>query len=424
MPTVAYLANLFPSPVEPYVVAEVHELRRRGVGVLPCSARLAKTELDEELKSFVSETVYLERFQWRLLLRAAWLCVRKFPRVQNLLHRALVRGKEPPTRRLRALIHTWLGAYFALLLEGRRIDHIHAHHGYFGSWIAMTAARLLGVGFSMTLHGSDLLLHPAYLDLKLKHCRFCVTVSEFNRQYILEHYPEVLPEKIHVQYLGVDCPSGGRAVVQAKNDSSLLVMLAVGRLHAVKDHAFLVRACHQLKRCSPNFLCLVAGEGPERGALEKLICDLNLQDNVRLLGHVPHARLNGYFEMADLIVLTSRSEGIPLALMEAMARERIVLAPAITGVPELVVDGETGFLYRPGSLEEFVERVRLVQRLGPAFGPLRRAAREHVLQHFSRGKNLAAFCDLLITSLNVPPGPHSSSERLAESSIYENPVLQ
>jgi len=424
MPRVVYLANLFPSPVEPYVAAEIQELRRRGISVFPCSARRPETELAEDLKPFVSETVYLRPLQWRLLLRAAWLCVRKFPRVRNLLHRALVRGKEPPLRRLRALMHTWLGAYFVLLLEGRRIDHVHVHHGYFGSWIAMTATRLLGVGFSMTLHGSDLLLHPAYLDLKLKHCQFCVTVSEFNRRYILEHYPEVSPEKIHVHRLGVKCTSQRAPATRAQKEPSLLVMLAVGRLHAVKDHAFLVRACHQLKSSGLNFLCLIAGEGPERGSLEKLIHDLNLQSNVRLLGHVPHAQLEHHYEMASLAVLTSRSEGIPLALMEAMARQKVVLAPAITGIPELVVDGKTGFLYRPGSLEGFVERVQLVQDIGPTLGSLRQAAREHVLQRFDWEKNLAAFCDLLIARLGASQDCSKSLKATVRSTLYENPVLQ
>ncbi|HEY2116008.1 MAG TPA: hypothetical protein VGJ51_13010, partial [Candidatus Angelobacter sp.] len=104
--------------------------------------------------------------------------------VGELLSRALLRGKEPPTRRLKALLHTWLGAYYAVLLQKRGVEHIHVHHGYFGSWIAMVAARLLGIAYSLTLHGSDLLVNGSYLDAKLKNCRFCATISEFNRDYI------------------------------------------------------------------------------------------------------------------------------------------------------------------------------------------------------------------------------------------------
>src|SRR5579863_3861121 len=180
MLTIAYLANLFPSPLEPYVVEEIRELRRRGISVIPCSARRAE-DLSEDLKPIAVETVCLQPLRPVLLLHAAWLCVRRFRLLREFFLRILTTGTEPLMRRLGALLHTWLGAYYALLLEKRGVQHIHVHHGYFGSWVAMVAARLLDIPFSMTLHGSDLLLHAAYLDLKLRHCSFCVTVSRFNR---------------------------------------------------------------------------------------------------------------------------------------------------------------------------------------------------------------------------------------------------
>jgi colanic acid/amylovoran biosynthesis glycosyltransferase len=103
--------------------------------------------------------------------------------------------------------------------------------------------EFLGIDFSMTLHGSDLLLHPAYLDLKLKECSFCVTISEFNRSYILERYPEIQPAKIMVRRMGVE-PGNNPIKV---SPGGPLTMLAVGRLHPVKDHDFLIRACRMLK---------------------------------------------------------------------------------------------------------------------------------------------------------------------------------
>ena len=77
-----------------------------------------------------------------------------------------------------------------------------------------------------------------------------------------------------------------------------------------------------------------------------------LERDVELLGHVPHSQLANLYAQCDAVVLTSRSEGIPLVLMEAMAHARIVIAPRITGIPELVRDGDTGFLYAPQSAED------------------------------------------------------------------------
>ena len=145
MPTVAYLANQFPSQVEPYVPAEIRELRRRGFKVIPASARASSTCLDAESKSFVSETVYLQPLRLWLFIRAAWLCLRQFRQGKDFFARILINGTERPGQRLRALLHTWLGAYYALLLEGRGVEHIHVHHGYFASWMAMVAARLMGI---------------------------------------------------------------------------------------------------------------------------------------------------------------------------------------------------------------------------------------------------------------------------------------
>lgn len=424
MPTIAYLANLFPSATEGYVADEILELRKRGINVIPCSARRPAAPLDDDLDSWAAETVYLRPLRLTLLLQAAWLCVRDFAWLRRPLSRVLLCGSESPRRRVRALAHTFFGAYYAVVLKKFRVRHIHVHHGYFGSWIAMVAARLLDIEFSMTLHGSDVLLDPAYLDLKLKLCQLCVTVSEFNRRYILEHYPGADPRKIVVLRLGVDCGESKPPALQEKHDPASWVMLTAGRLHPVKDHAFLVRSCQALKHRGLKFTCLIAGEGPERRSLERMIRDFGLQNEVRLLGQMSQEQMHDYYEMADLVVLTSRSEGIPLVLMEAMAHGRIVLAPVITGIPELVSDGDTGFLYCPGALEDFVARVEMIHDTRSALGLLRWSARQRVLEHFNRQKTLTAFCDRLIANFAAspvsPPNDYADDQRIS----YENPVLQ
>jgi colanic acid/amylovoran biosynthesis glycosyltransferase len=317
---------------------------------------------------------------------------------------------------LRALLHTWLGVYYALLVGKSGVEHIHVHHGYFSSWIAMVAAHFLRIEFSLTLHGSDLLLHPAYLDMKLDECKFCVTISEFNKRRILEQYPEIQPDKIIVRRMGVDTVE--YPARQIPVEPRLFSLLAVGRLHPVKDHAFLVRACQLLKNRDIPFECVIAGEGPERASIEQLIHDLSLEGDIRLPGHLSGSDLDRCYATATLVVLTSRSEGIPLVLMEAMARGKTVLAPAITGIPELVLHGKNGFLYEPGSLEDFVAQVELIYHSRSPLDSLGKSARKHVLQHFNREKNLAAFCDLLLTQVNL------GHIRPVERRSHESPVLQ
>jgi colanic acid/amylovoran biosynthesis glycosyltransferase len=409
--TVAYLAVQFPAVVEPYVADEIEELRSRGVRVVAGSVR--EPQVDQLSSARCAPEIVLQSLRLIVALRALWFCMREWKKILPLVGRAILRGSEPPSKRIKTLAHTWLGACYAVLLEGKGVDHIHVHHGYFGSWIAMVAARLLNTGFSMTLHGSDLLLHGAYLDLKLESCSFCTTISEYNRRYILEHYPSVDAAKVIVAHMGVQVSECGELPDSSpKTDDAPLRLLAVGRLHAVKDHAFLVEACAQLLSRNVPFQCSIAGEGPERRNLEVLIRESRLEGQVSLLGHVAREQMDSCYDEADVVVLTSRSEGIPLVLMEAMARGKIVLAPAITGIPELVIAGKTGFLYESGSLSDFVARLLVIRSLmqapeSPDLRPyivtasrqlnwIRQAAQEQVRHNFNRCKNLESLGDILL----------------------------
>ena len=408
--TVAYLANRFPAAVEPYVGDEIQELRRRGVQVIPSSVRRPDRKLHRSQSVSQNEILCLQPIRILTLLRAFTLVLWHWKRIASLISRVILQGKEPLNRRLKALVHTGLGAYYAAKLRKHAVNHIHVHHGYFGSWIAMVASRLLDVSYSVTLHGSDLLVDGAYLDKKLEYCRFCATISEYNRSHILKHFPVIDPAKVSVLRLGVDVPECSEPPPAA---GGTLNLLAVGRLHAVKDHAFLVRSCARLRDRGLNFECVIAGDGPERHSLELLIRENRLETRLALLGYIDRSQMDSLYRRADIVVLTSRSEGIPLVLMEAMVRNRIVLAPAITGIPEIVIPGKTGFLYRAGALEDFVEKILFLHRLmrradSSAVSPLdwiRHAARVQVLHNFNRSRNLSLFADRFLQSIATP---HSS----------------
>ncbi|MGA9527632.1 MAG: glycosyltransferase family 4 protein [Terriglobales bacterium] len=414
MTTVAYIANAFPSPLEPYVMDEIGELRRRGVNVVCCSGkRVSPNELSLAERAFWKETRFFQPLTDEKLIQAARRLGSDRSNLWQLLRPLLSPVNVSPTLRLRALGHTLMGSALADELAAIDVDHIHAHHGYFASWMALVAARLLNIGFSFTLHGSDLLRRGDLLAAKLQACRFCVTVSDFNRQHILKNYPGIPPEKIVVQRLGVDrllswptdLPSGvagGRP----------FCLLAVGRLHPVKDFAFLLEGCAALRAQGLEFLCWIAGEGPERAALERQITKLALRHHVHLVGHVPSNHLIAYYRHADLVVMTSKSEGIPVVLMEAMSHEKLVLAPSITGIPELVEDRRTGFLYAAGSLSDFTRNVGWIYANLASLSEVRRAAAVKVSTSYNRRRNLQSFADQFLTLI-----PQLGGE-------YAHPVLQ
>jgi len=139
---------------------------------------------------------------------------------------------------------------------------------------------------------------------------------------------------------------------------------------------------------------------------------------VTLLGPVPRDQIVRYYRVADLVVLTSHSEGIPLVLMEAMALGKIVLAPAITGIPELVIPDESGFLYKAGNLKEFVARVVEVCNSLGSLTRVQRAARARVQSHFNQETNVRQFAELLLGLVSPKDAVNNRSH------ADENLVLQ
>jgi glycosyltransferase involved in cell wall biosynthesis len=418
MTTVAYIANEFPSPLEAYVMDEIVELRRCGVEVICCSGkRVSPTDLSLTERAFWKETRFFQPLSDDELLRAAHRLASDRESLWQLLRPLLWERRASPARRLRALGHTMMGAALADQLAPLEVEHIHAHHGLFASWMAMAAARLLGIGFSFTLHGSDLLQRADWLAAKLRACQFCVTISDYNRQYILRNYPPTPAEKVMVQRLGVDRVLSWPAQSSASLGTGVVAgvvakprrfcLLSVGRLNRVKDYRFLIQACAALRDQGLDFLCWIVGEGPERPALERQIAASGLQGRVCLVGQVPRSDLSGYYRYADLVVMTSKSEGIPVVLMEAMAHEKLVLAPAITGIPELVEHQRTGFLYPPGSLPDFISAVRWIHEHQASLAGIRRAAAASVAASYNRQRNVRNFAEQFLTRISQSEGEHA-----------------
>jgi glycosyltransferase involved in cell wall biosynthesis len=124
---------------------------------------------------------------------------------------------------------------------------------------------------------------------------------------------------------------------------------------------------------------------------------------------VPRADLAAYYRYADLVVITSKSEGIPVVLMEAMSQEKLVLAPAITGIPELVEHQRTGFLFEPGSLSNFITAVNWIYANQASLAGIRRAAAAKVADSYNRHRNLLAFAEQFLSRIPQSGGNHAHS---------------
>jgi glycosyltransferase involved in cell wall biosynthesis len=159
------------------------------------------------------------------------------------------------------------------------------------------------------------------------------------------------------------------AAPRSRHDRAVPRLIAVGRLKAPKDFLTLLRAFAALP--SGSFEALLVGDGPDRPAVEAEIRRLGLQACVELAGE--RGDVPALLADSDLFVLSSRSEGLPVSVLEAMAAELPVVASGVGGLAELVVDGETGILVPPGdssalaaALGRLVEDRELRRSLGAA----------------------------------------------------------
>jgi glycosyltransferase involved in cell wall biosynthesis len=222
------------------------------------------------------------------------------------------------------------------------------------------------------------------------------------------------PDKVLVHRVGVDLDFW--APEESTNCNSAFSILSVGRLHPVKNHEFLIRACRTLKDSGFSFHCVIAGAGQERDRLRDLVRDMGLQDEIEFCGLVSREQLLSLYSQADVVALTSHSEGIPQTLMEAMAMRRVVLAPAITGLPELISDGKTGFLYQQNSIPDFLDKLRSIAAATPSLESLRQRARRHIQLDFDRRRNLDIWAEDFIR--------HIEDTSHGQESSHANPVLQ
>jgi glycosyltransferase involved in cell wall biosynthesis len=179
-----------------------------------------------------------------------------------------------------------------------------------------------------------------------------VGVGEAVRQALIMN-EGIPPHRVDVVYNGIDFEryrKNGADRLGIRREIGLacddLVILQVARFDYLKDHATALQALKKVVESQPNARLVLAGDGPERGLIEKTIAELGLGDHVRLLGtRKDVARL---LAAADIFLLTSISEGIPLTLIEGMAARLPIVATSVGGVPEVVEDGKTGLLAPAG----------------------------------------------------------------------------
>lgn len=399
---VAYCVWHFPVLSQTFVRREVQALWRSGVPLLVLADDAEDVALlGEEERALIDSTRYLRPIKRRLLARYR----RRFRRRRPLQYLNLF--LYILSRRY-GLTKTWAGdrrlfrnvVYLAGQIDDAGAGRVHSAWGDRSGFTAMMAARLLGLPFSLQVRAHD--LHdPTYHDAlreMVRHADFVITNTRYNRPFI-EALGRNGGPRIHTIYNGVELERFDPPPQRRRNGRPLAIV-CVARLVEAKGLLHLLNACALLRDRGLAFRCEVIG-GPEhdlygeyRDRLAARHQELGLQEHVHFLGPRPFAEVMDALARADVFVLPcvvdhyGRRDITPNALIEAMAMKLPVVSTAMTGIVEIVEDGESGLLVPPGdphALADAIERIARDETLARALGE---RARARVEQRFDIDRNV------------------------------------
>jgi glycosyltransferase involved in cell wall biosynthesis len=273
----------------------------------------------------------------------------------------------------------------------RSIRHVHVHLNGTATTLALLLAVFAddspsGAGtwtWSMTVHGPSEFYDTLgeQLAAKVRAATFVICISDFARSQLMGLVEEAYWAKLYVVHCGV-APDVFTPLA-VRGDGETLRILNVGRLVPVKGHPVLIQALDLLRRRGVDAHLTIVGDGPTRGELEELIARSGLSSHAKLAGAVGQDEILGLYQSSDVFCLSSFAEGVPVVLMEAMAQEIPVVAPAIMGIPELVEDGVSGLLTQPARPDQIADSLARLAGSRELCMRLGRRAREKIVAEFA-----------------------------------------
>jgi colanic acid/amylovoran biosynthesis glycosyltransferase len=355
----AYLVSQYPKVSHSFIRREILALEKQGWQIFRLSIRGWDLELVDpgDISERARTTFVLREGPLSLAMAVArqmfgspW----RFCTVTALAIR-MMRWSDRPF--IWHLFYLAEACWIAPQLERRGITHMHAHFSANDAEVAMLVSALAGISYSVTIHGPDEFDKARWHDLaeKIRRAAFVVAITSFARAQIFRMLDHHDWGKINVVHCGIDATFADLDAVVPSETNRLV---CVGRLCEQKGQLLLVKAVAALVKEGRKFELILVGDGEHRGAVEQLIAENNLADFVTVTGWASASQVKDEILRARALILPSFAEGLPVVLIEAMALGRPVLTTYVAGIPELVVDGKTGWLFPAGSEEALLDAIR------------------------------------------------------------------
>lgn len=349
---VAYFINQYPGISHSFIRREIQALERHGLTVTRFVIRPSLDEIiSEEDREEFEKTRHITKTAPLALVGAMARAFFKAPVDSvSMFVKAVRLGRCSEAGLLRHLFYFAEALVLADWMRAGGLRHVHAHFGTNASMIAMLASGIGKFTFSSTVHGPEEFEKHAQISLedKLAASAFTVAISNYGAAQLKKISDPAQWPKIRIVHCGVERSFYEDAVDDPPDNHKAV---CVGRLCAEKGQIDLVRAAAIVSRKFPRFGVDLIGDGPMRQSIEAEIRDLNLGETVSLAGWKTPSEVKTAIEGARLFVLPSYAEGLPVSIMEAMSLRRPVVSTYIAGIPELVIDGKTGWLAPAGDVE-------------------------------------------------------------------------
>ena len=359
----AFLISQFPETHETFILREFLELKRLGFELKIFSLKRCRDRIvHPAAAAFREYTVYSPfLLSWALIADNVYVLCTRPVKLARSLWRIAIRHWNTPVLLLKTIAAVPIALHYGRQLQRAGFDHVHVHWANVPSTLGWLLDKVLGISFSVTAHAFDIFLKNPMLDEKIADAKFVVTCTDYNRRFLQSISRN--QGRVHRNYHGIELTEAALDA-ERRTAGGPLFLMSVGRLKEQKGFSYLIEACGRLKQAGIDFECVIAGEGPERMKLEQLIEMMGLKRLVRLLGTVTQAEIFRLYARADIFVLPcvvgqdGDRDGIPNVIIEACAMGLPVVSTAVSAVPEIIKNGETGLLARERDVDDLVAKIR------------------------------------------------------------------
>ena len=395
---IAYIMSRFPHLSETFILREMNELERHGWQIALYPLILQKQPVvHAEAERWIPRARYVPFFSAEVLSANARALLKPH-RYAALWGRTLWENRNCPNFLARAMVLLPKAFQMARLMEQEGITHIHAHYATHPALVAWLIHRLTGISYSITVHAHDIFVRTAMLGTKLRDATFIAAISEFNREYLANLIGPSVRDKTHIIHCGV-VPSTYQSRLRLPKEGERFEIINVGSLQPYKGHPYLIQACAILHQRGIRLRCRIIGGGSQ-DSLNQMIVQAGLEGIVELMGPQPQhevARLlstSHCYVQPSIITPSGKMEGIPVAIMEAMASGLPVVATSISGIPELVRPEQTGYLVPPADPTALADQLAKVYTDPIHANQLAQAGSALVRQEFELSSNVERLATL------------------------------